>query len=302
MKTNFNRMIKFGWQNFKRNSYLSMATTGILALTLLLFTGLLTFNFLSSSVLADLEDKVDVTAYFNDEATEVDILAVGEELKEIDTVKSVIYVSKEEALDKFKERHKNDELIQESLSELDDNPLQASLNIKAIDPSHYEGIVEELEASFLSSAIDKINFYENRGVIEKVQKISDGVGRWGLITVVMLGLIAVLVAFNTIRLTIYSQRQEIEIMRLVGAENRQIRGPHILEGVLYGFFGGVIALAIFYPTISIVSPKIGAFAPNIDLLGYFGTYALQISGMVIGLGVTLGVISSYIAIRRYLKV
>jgi len=302
MKSNFNRIIKFGWQNFKRNSYLSMATTGILALTLLLFTGLLTFNFLSSSVLDDLEDKVDVTAYFNDEATEVDILAVGEEIEEIDTVESVIYISKEEALDNFKERHKNDELIQESLSELDDNPLQASLNIKAINPSYYEEIVKELEASFLSSTIDKINFYENRGVIDKVQKISDGVGKWGLIAVVVLGLIAVLVAFNTVRLTIYSQRQEIEIMRLVGAGNRQIRGPHILEGALYGFIGGIIALAIFYPTIFIVSPKIGAFAPNIDLFGYFGTYALQISGMVIGLGVVLGVISSYIAIRRYLKI
>ena len=154
----------------------------------------------------------------------------------------------------------------------------------------------------MSSAIDKINFYENRGVIEKVQKISGGVERWGLAAVAVLGLIAVLVAFNTIRLTIYSQRQEIEIMRLVGAGNRQIRGPYIIEGALYGFFGGLIALGIFYPTISIVSPKIGAFAPTIDLFGYFGTYVLQVTGMVVGLGVILGIVSSYIAIRRYLKI
>jgi cell division transport system permease protein len=279
-----------------------MATTGILALTLLLFTGLMTFNFLSSSVLADLEDKVDVTAYFTDDATETDILIIGEDLEDLDTVESVMYVSKEEALDKFKERHEDDELIQESLSELAENPLQASLNIKAIDPSYYEDIVGELEASFLGNAIDKINFYENKGVIERVQKISGGVERWGLISVVILGLIAVLVAFNTVRLTIYSQRSEIEVMRLVGAGNGQIRGPHILEGALYGFFGGLIALAVFYPTAYIISPKIGAFAPTIDLFGYFGTYALQVSGMVIGLGIALGIVSSYIAIRRYLKI
>lgn len=302
MKSNLNRIIKFGWQNFKRNSYLSMATTGILALTLILFTGLLTFNFLSSSVLADLEDKVDVTAYFNDDAVESDILIVGEELKEMETVESVTYVSKEEALDKFKERHKDDELIQESLSELDENPLQASLNIKAVDPSYYEDIVGELEASFLSNVIEKINFYENRGVIEKVQKISDGIEKWGLIGIALLGLIAVLVAFNTVRLTIYSQRNEIEVMRLVGAGNGQIRGPYILEGGLYGAFGGIIALAIFYPAAYAISPKIGSFAPTIDLFGYFGTYALQVTSLVIGIGVILGIVSSYIAIRRYLKI
>ena len=302
MKSNLNRIIKFGWQNFKRNSYLSMATTGILALTLILFTGLLTFNFLSSSILADLEDKVDVTAYFNDDAVESDILIVGEELKEMETVESVTYVSKEEALDKFKERHKDDELIQESLSELDENPLQASLNIKAIDPSYYEDIVGELEASFLGSVIEKINFYENRGVIERVQKISNGIEKWGLIGVALLGLIAVLVAFNTVRLTIYSQRNEIEVMRLVGAGNGQIRGPYILEGGLYGVFGGIIALAIFYPATYVISPKIGSFAPSIDLFGYFGTYALQVTSLVIGIGVILGIVSSYIAIRRYLKI
>ncbi len=302
MKSNINRIIKFGWQNFKRNSYLSMATTGILALTLILFTGLLTFNFLSSSVLADLEDKVDVTAYFNDDAVESDILIVGEELKEMEIVESVTYVSKEEALDKFKERHKDDELIQESLSELDENPLQASLNIKAIDPSYYEKIVGELEASFLGNVIEKINFYENKGVIEKVQKISDGIEKWGLIGIALLGLIAVLVAFNTVRLTIYSQRNEIEIMRLVGAGNGQIRGPYILEGGLYGVFGGIIALAIFYPAVYVISPKISSFAPSIDLFGYFGTYALQVTSLVIGIGVILGIVSSYIAIRRYLKI
>ena len=302
MKSNINRIIKFGWQNFKRNSYLSMATTGILVFKLILFTGLLTFNFLSSSVLADLEDKVDVTAYFSDDSVESDILIVGEELKEMETIKSVTYVSKEEALDKFKERHKDDELIQESLSELDENPLQASLNIKAIDPSYYEEIVGELEASFLGSVIEKINFYENRGVIERVQKISDGIEKWGLIGIALLGLIAVLVAFNTVRLTIYSQRNEIEVMRLVGAGNGQIRGPYILEGGLYGVFGGIIALAIFYPAVYVISPKIGSFAPSIDLFGYFGTYALQVTFLVIGIGVILGIVSSYIAIRRYLKI
>lgn len=302
MNTSFDRIIKFGWQNFRRNSYLSMGTTGILALTLILFTGLLAFNFLSASVVSDLENKVDVTAYFIDDASEEDMLALKEDLEGLATIESVKYISKEEALDKFKERHKDDDLIQESLAELDENPLQASLNIKALNPGLYPEVVEYLEGNFLRNTIDKINFYENQGVIERIQTVSRGMEKWGLIVVLILASIAVLVAFNTIRLTIYSQRQEIEIMRLVGATNSQIRGPYIVEGGLYGFFGSLIALGVFYPSLSLVSPKIEAFAPSVDLFGYFGLYAPQFILMVVGLGIVLGVFSSYIAIRRYLKI
>ena len=302
MGMNFKKIIDSGWVNFRRNSYLSFAATSIMALVLILFLGLLSLQFLSSQVVASLQEKIDISAYFKTDATEEQALKIKSDLSVLPEVADVTYVSQEQALADFKARHAQDELIQESLEQLDSNPLAASLNIKTKDPSQYAIITQFLETSSLRSVIDKINFYENKGVIERIESISRGVRSWGLIVTLVLALIAVMVTFNTIRLTIFSQKQEIEIMRLVGASNWHIRGPYLAEGSLYGLFAAVIALAIFYPVAFFASDKIAAFAPGINLFGYFLTGAPQVVLMVAVLGVVLGVASSSIAIRRHLKI
>jgi cell division transport system permease protein len=188
------------------------------------------------------------------------------------------------------------------LAQLDFNPLAASLNIKARDSTQYASIVQFLENNKFRSIIDKIDFYENKGVIERIQKISGGIRDWGLAATLILAVIAVLVTFNTIRLTIFNQKQEIEIMRLVGASNWHIRGPYLVEGGLYGLFAALAALAIFYPVVFFVSDKISSFAPDINLSSYFFGGIAQIFLLVIFLGIFLGVTSSFIAIRKHLKV
>ena len=302
MATNFKKIIDSGWTNFKRNSYLSFAATSIMALVLILFLGLLSLQFLSSQIVATLQEKIDISAYLKTDATEEQALKIKSDLSILPEVVNVTYISQEQALADFKARHAQDELIQESLEQLDSNPLAASLNIKTKDPSQYAAIAQFLENSTLRSVIDKINFYENRGVIERIEGISRGVRSWGLIVTLVLALIAVLVTFNTVRLTIFNQRQEIEIMRLVGASNWHIRGPYLAEGGLYGLFAASIALAIFYPIAFFASDKIAAFAPGINFFGYFLIGVPQIVLMVAMLGVLLGAASSAIAIRRHLKI
>lgn len=302
MSTNFKKIIDSGWTNFRRNSYLSFGAIGIMAMALLLFLGLLSIQFLTSQIVGTLQDKVDISAYFKSEATEDQVLKVKSDVSALPQVDSVIYVSREQALTDFKARHAQDQLIQDSLSQLDSNPLAASLNIKTKDSTQYASIAQFLEANTLSSVIDKINFYENRGVIDRIGSISRGIKTWGLLAILVLALMAVLVTFNTVRLTIFNQKQEIEIMRLVGASNWHIRGPFLTEGALYGLFASVIALAVFYPTVYLVSDKISSFVPTVNLFSYFITGLPQVILMVAGLGVALGMVSSSIAIRRHLKV
>lgn len=295
-------VIKTGWTNFKRNSYLSIAATGVMSLALILFLGLLSLQFLTSEVVASLENKVDISAYFKTDTPDDQILKVMSDLKARADIISVDYVSREQALAEFKERHAADILIQESLAQLDDNPLAASLNIKTRVSSQYASIAEFLESSKFKESIEKISFYENRNVIERITNLSDSIKTWGLTATLTLALIAILVTFNTVRLTIYNQKQEIEIMRLVGASNWHIRGPYLAEGGFYGLFASIAAMVIFYPLVYLVSDRISNFLESVDLLAYLTHGLGEIAFMTVALGVLLGVASSFIAIRKHLRV
>ena len=301
MKKTIKRVFGSGWTNFKRNSYVSFGTTGVMSLVLLLFAGLMVLQYVSSQIVSSLENKVDVTAYFKQDASENEILQVKDDLESRTDIASVIYVSRAQALEDFKAKHAGDPLIQQSLDELSDNPLEASLNIKARESDQYAGIVTFLEGNKFRAIVDKINFYENETVIRRVQGIANGLRNWGLLATLILAAIAVLVTFNTIRLTIYNQRQEIEIMRLVGGSNWHIRAPFLIEGGLYGAFAALVATVIFYPTLWFVSSKAAILLPGISLINYFLANVIQFVLLIFGVGIALGIISSAIAIRRFLK-
>ena len=296
------RVFNVGWTNFKRNTYLSMGTTGVMVLVLFLFSGLMSLNYLASQIVSGLEAKVDVSVYFKNDASEQEITQVKSDLESLGTVKNVDYVSKDQALSEFKARHAGDTLVQDSLAELDENPLQASLNVKADDSSQYASIVTFLEGNKFRSLVDKINFYENEQVIQRVLAISGGVRNWGFLLTMALALIAVLVTFNTVRLTIYSQKQEIEIMRLVGGSNWHIKAPYLVEGGLYGALAAGIVAVIFYPATFFISPKVESLMPGVSLISYFVSNIFQFVPLIFFLGILLGVTSSFVAIRRFLKV
>ena len=298
----FKNILKNGWTNFRRNQYLSVAATGIMALVLIVFLGLLGFQFITSEVVVSLQDKVDMSAYFKQDAPEDQILQIKSDVTALSVVANVTYVSREQALQDFKNRHAKDPLIQESLNQLATNPLSASLNIKTKIPGQYAMVADFLEKNKYRPIIDKINFYENQSVIDRIEHLSKAIKNSGLIITLVLAFIAVMVTFNTVRLTIYSQKQEIEIMRLVGASNWHIRGPYLAEGAFYGLIAGGLSLIIFYPIVYFISTKITRFSPTTDLFGYFLGGILQVGALCVALGMLLGMISSFIAIRRYLKI
>jgi len=295
------RIFKWGLKNFWRNGWLSTATISIMSLTLLVITVLLMVNVVANVVLENLEDKIDISVYFKLDTSENDILNVKEQLEKLEEVEAITYVSQDDALIRFKERHKDNPILLQSLDELDINPLEASLNIKAGETSQYASINQFLESVYYQEIIDKVNYMQNKEVIEKLGKIIIDVKAGGLILTFLLTLIVFLVTFNAIRLAIYSSREEINIMKLVGAKNWFIRGPFVVEGVLYGVVATVVTLFVLYPVFYFISPKLSGFLPIENIFVYFQNNLLAFFFLLLSIGVILGGLSSWMAVRKYLK-
>lgn len=302
MLTSFFRVIKSGWQGFKRNRWLSISSIAMMSLTIFGITSLLLANILIDSVIVSLEDKIDVSVYFNLETPEEKILEVKEDVSELSEVRSVEYVSADEALKRFRDKHRENQVLMQSLRELDNNPLEPSLNIKTQTASQYEKVAGFFNNGKYQDIIDKVNYTENKAVIDKLASITQTVRQSGFIVLLILAILAILVTFNTICLTIYNSRKEIRVMKLVGANNWFVRGPFVIEGAFYGIVAAVITLIVISPVLWYISPKISTYISGIDLFQFYRANFFSLFLLQIAIGVALGAISSYIAIRRHLKV
>jgi len=295
------RMIAAGFLAFKRNAWLSAATVMVLGLTLFALSNLVLVGAVATTALHSLESKIDISIYFNQDADEKQILAVKRDLDGLPDVRETFYVSRADALARFRDRHKDDALIAGALAELGDNPLQASITVRAADPSRY-GAINDALAEKNYSGVAKINYSENQVVIQRLASIASTIRGSGAALALFLAFVAVLVAFNTVRLAIYTMREEIGIMRLVGAAAWFIRGPFLVSGLLYGAVAAVAVTAAFFPLAWLASPKISLLVPDFNLFAYFLTNLLQFFAIMLVAGVTLGVGSSAIAVRRYLTI
>lgn len=303
--TKTKRVIKGGFINFWRNSWVSLASMLVVIITLFTIGSLVFFRVAMESILVRLQDKVDISVYFKTSAGEDDILAIKDSVLKLAEVKSAEYVSAEKALEDFKTRHQDNAALIQSVEELDENPLGAVLNIKAKEISQFGSVAKFLESKngpLGDSIIDKINYFQNKKVIDRLTVIIQSAKKIGLVISIVLVVISFLVTFNTIRLAIYSSREEIEVMKLVGASNRFASGPFIVEGMMYGFFSAIITMMILYPATVWFDPQISIFFPDISLWQYYVSNFVQIFVLLLAVGVILCGFSSFIAVRRYLKV
>lgn len=298
------RIIRSGWISFSRNSGLSIATIFIMVMTISLVTSLFLFHQISQFLIAELEERADISVYFKGGTREGDISDLKEELAKIPEVKDVEYISREMAREKFIQRHKDNPVIMETLAlpEFRDWKPLASFNIRAFQAGQYQAIVNFLEKGPFKNLIDHIDYYERKLVIEKIFSITSGIKRAGIGLSLILALVAILVAFNTIRLAIYSSREEIAVQRLVGASNWFIQGPFLVQGTISGFFATLICLLIFTLICWIFSPRIEILFPGLNIFNYFTNNFFNILLIQLATGIGLGVISSAIAIRKYLKI
>ncbi|MEK7612363.1 MAG: permease-like cell division protein FtsX [Patescibacteria group bacterium] len=302
MATTLYRIIKYGILSFKRNALLSTATVIVMVIALLTSASLILFGAVTKIAVAHLQDKIDISVYFKTSATEDQILQIERSLETLKEVKGVEYTSREKALELFRERNGASTVITQALDVLDENPLLASLNVKANDPNEYGLIASYLQGEEFSSLIENVTYTQSRTAIERLNLMVSRVQRIGLGVAIFLALTSVLVTFNTIRLAIYSNRDELSIMRLVGASNIFLNGPYIIEAIIFGVISALLSLILLAPFVAIISGSIKAFIPPMDLQTYFWTNIGMLFLYQVLFGVFLGVISGVIAIRRYLKV
>lgn len=305
MITGLRRVTRAGFVGFWRNAYVSLTSVYVMTIALFVVFSAMLFDQLLSQALTSLQSQVDINVYFVPDAPEEEIDRIRKAVAALPEVEAVAYTSREDALLQYREDNRDNEIALQALEELSENPLGANIAVQARETGQYAGVaqflLEQQEAEDVTTpVIDVINYENNREAIDTLTGFIEVTERISLIvTAVLLGA-ALLITFNTIRLGIYTSREEIAIMRLVGASNTFIRGPFMLQGMLYGLFSGIITLALFYPILIWVAPGAEAMF-GLNLLDYYLDDFRYIFVVIVGLGVGLGLVSSTYAVTRYLR-
>lgn len=298
------RAIKFAWSNFWRNIWLSVVTIFILVLTLFSITFSSGLNLIAQQAVTLVKNSIDVTVYFTETALEEDVRAVQEDIALLPEVKDVSYKSREEALASFREQIADDPILLESLEALGTNPLGAELTIQAQKPEDFPKILAVLEKPEYQPLIQTQDYGESERAITRLSEVARRIRQIGIVVSIVFMVTAVLVMFNTIRITIYTYREEINIMKLVGATNWFVRAPFILESLLYALIASVVTLLIILPLVGITAPFLDNFFAgyNFDFLGYFQAHFWSLFGVQLAIAVVLSMVSSMFAIGRHLRV
>src|SRR3989344_2135041 len=298
------RILNFAWQSFWRNIWLSLLAITIIVLTFISINFLVVINFMTNAAILVLQDKIDISIIFKPEVSENQVLEAQNYLSALTQVNEIKYISQKDALEEFKKNNASDPIILESLAELDTNPLGAALRISAKNINDYQTIIEIINNSKYNNLIANKNFDDHKAYVAKTKNISDYIKKIALVTTGLFIIIAFLIVFNTIGVAIYTHRQEIGIMKLVGATNWFIRGPFIIEAIFYGLIACVLVVLTVYPLIKFIQPYLNKFylSSDFSIIKYFNQNFWQIFGLELIIIIVLNTLGSIIAIRRYLKV
>lgn len=301
------RIVTAGLRGFYRNRTVSLSSIFILTITLSIITAFYLFRAIFTYTLDQVTDKVDVRIYFTTDATEEQVADVKAKLLGLSQVKTVTYTSRDQALADFRDKHAGDQLTLQALDELGTNPFGASLSVVAKDTSQYQAIADQIQSNDgllgdAASSVDKINYYQLKDSIDKLNNIigwTNTVGFWlSMVFIVM----SCMIVYNTIRLAIFVYRDEIAVMKLVGASNMFIRGPFVVEAMLYAFSATASTLIIYFFATIWVAKKTVFFFEGMNLHTYFVSHLIELIGLLLLSGIILSVVSSLLAVRRYLRI
>jgi cell division transport system permease protein len=245
---------------------------------------------------------VNVNIYFKSDVPDEKIVEAKKNLESFSEVKSVEFISKEQALEEFKKNNANEPAILKSLEEIGDNPLLSYLVVKAQSPDKYDVIAKYATEASFAGDVSRVNYEKNKEIINKFNTIIGQVRKIGIILGSIFALVAILVTFNTVRITIYTHKEEIEIMRLVGASNVFIRLPFILEGLFYGVIASLVSMLALFLVLYFGGSYVSGAVFVKDLIHFYFTHWLELFFLQLVLGSLLGIVGSIIAMRKYLKV
>lgn len=309
MKRKFNtlgRIIKAGCINFVRNSWLSIAAIAVMVITLTIVLFSVIANATFSHTIQQITDKIDVSFFLKDTITSKQLDDLTTQLKNLSNVKSVSYTSKEQALTTYKQQNAGNVDLLLAISQTD-NPLPASLQIKPRDPNKIDDIRTFLDKPDIKALeSDNAQYPDDRKqAVDKITHATAFMRKVGVAGVLVFAMISMLIIFNTIQMAIFNRREELTIMRLLGASTSYIRGPFVVETVIYGIVAGVISIVLLNALFTVSSSALQASSLGLLDIGYsndyFGNHFWLFLTVQLGVGILIGAVSSTIATRRYLK-
>lgn len=302
----FERIVKTGAINFIRNISLSVAATAVMVVTLTIILFSVIANATFSNTISQITDRIDISVYLKDSVTEDQRNQLIERLKDLENVRSIEYVSKEEALEDYQRANQENLELQQAISQTD-NPLPATLQIKPHDPVRIEEIrtvLEDPENKELQS--DETSYSGDRKeAIDKITNATSFFTRAVVVGIIVFAIISMLIIFNTIQMAIFNRRDELTIMRLLGASTWYIKGPFIVETVIYGIVSAIVSLSLVNMLFAVQAQAFDA--NSLGLLDikyanqYFADHFFLFLAMQLVAGMAIGAVSALIATQRYLR-
>ena len=298
------RIVKSGLHNFWRNAWLSTAATAVMTVTLTLVAVSYIANSALTSTIKGVVQKIDVSIFLRDTTTPEQTTALKARLEQLENVQQVKYISKADALKEYRKQNADNPKLLEAVSETD-NPLPASFQVKAKDPNELDPITKfasRPDVKPLLAERDPVSYSGDRkATIDKIVRTSNFFKATGLVASIIFVIISTLIIFNTIRMAIFTRREEIEIMKLVGATPWFIRGPFIFEAVLYGVIAAVLALFFVYAVVLTSTPKLGNYIDIASVTNFMKDNFFLVAFIELLIGIAIGGLSSLVALKRYLK-
>lgn len=302
----FERIIKNGVVSFGRNVWLAIAAIAMMAITLTILLFAIVANTTFNHTISDITSHIDVSVYLKDNVTQAQRDKLIGQVKGLDNVKSVSYISKNEALKQYIKQNANNPDLLSAISQTD-NPLPASLNIKPKDPNQLQSIKDFLDKPEVQALQSDPTSYsgDRKAAIDKITSATHFFQQAGIVGIIVFIIISMLIIFNTIRMAIFNRRDELIIMRLLGASTAYIRGPFIVETMLYGAVAAIISLTICWALFRVASSTLQASSLGLLDIGYssryFSDHLFSILTIQMLVGILIGAASSTIAARRYLR-
>lgn len=297
------RALKFSFQDISRNIWLSIVTITILFLAMFSINTLILTRAISASAVDAIKEKIDLSLYLKSDASESEILALQQKISALERVKEVKYISKQEALDFFREKNKDNPEILQALLELGRNPLSPSLIISPQDTNQAPELIEELKA-LDDKIIESRDFTDNKLILEKIDNITKKINDIAILVIAIFIITSLLVIYNSIKVAVYTHKREVEIMRLVGASNLFIYAPFLLSSFIYIIIALILIIIVSFPLLGLLQPYLELFFVDysIDIVKYFVSNFSLIFGLQFLAISFINILASYLAVKKYAKV
>lgn len=301
----FTRIINTGIVNFVRNAWLAIAAMAVMIITLTIVLFSIITNATFNNTVAQITQKIDISVYLKEDTSKGQGQQLAQDLRALPNTRSVTFLSKEDALQRYKEQNKDNPALLSAINQTD-NPIPATIQIKPHDLKRIQDIRDYLNKPDVKNLWEDVSYRDDRkAAIDKIAHATNLMRKAGIIAVAIFTLISFLIIFNTIQMAIFNRRDELTIMRLLGASTWFIRGPFVVETIVYGILSAFASVAIIHLLFIASSSALQASSLGLLDIGYssnyFNGHLLQLLLMQLALGILIGAASSYIATKRYLK-